>query len=224
MMCKVNYFFCVNNDYPEKTRNQAYNNCQVPSLRGVEIFRFEDIFDGLDITNTHYVEVSIPSDAKIMEENRRLFVDRFIFINKTKLSVNTIKWMIDSGARVNVGPTNTGLIDWCIGNDAVPVLEHMANKSVYILKVMHNLINRFVPEEKYTQLINIIINSGYDIHKDGDSLFLFAASSKNTKLCRLLLKKGANIPKQVSVMYSVNEGLYPAMDKLLEEYKDRIIG
>lgn len=223
MMCKVNYFFCVNEDYPEMVRNQAYNNCQVPSLPGIEVFRFEDIFEGLEVNDSHYIEVSIPSDGKLTNKDGKLFADRFIFIDKSKFTGANIQWMIESGARVDVGLNKSGLIDWAIANNTISTLNYLASKCKHMTKTMYNYINKFVTESKYNTIIQTLIKSGYDIHKDNDSIFLFAAANKNTELCRFLLKEGCNIPKQVSIMYSTNKGTFPAMDRLLEEYNDRII-
>lgn len=223
-MYKRNYYFCVDDLYPEMKRGATYNSSVIPACLGTQVYKFEDLFEDLSEKDTGYVEVTIPTDGKIVSTSgNEIFVDRFSFVNRSKFSGSMIQWLIESGVRVDAGPYRSSIVDWAIANDSISTLIYLADKCECIRDVMNSYMGTFVIKRNYTPVIMSLVEKGYNIHKNDDSLFLYAASSKNHELSRFLLEHGANISMQVIRMYKANEGAYPDMEMLLEEYKDRII-
>lgn len=223
-MCKRNYYICVNDEFPSMELYHTYNSGVLPKMNGTQVFTFENIFEDLSPNDTAYIEVSVPSDAKVIEENGNIWLDRYTFVDRTKLTTSVIEWLITSGVNPEVGFGGMALIYWAIENDSVGTLMYLLDILPDTMpKRMYDFINTFVTDKRYNGIIVRLVNAGYDIHRDNDSLFLFVASNKkNPGLCRFLLEHGSYIPIQVVNMFKVNHGRYPEMDTLIEEYAHRI--
>lgn len=214
----------MDDNYPEMKKGSTYNSSVVPVCFGTQVYKFKDIFEDLSPNDTGYVEVSIPDDGKIYTKGgNEFFVDRFTFVDRTKLTGSVIQSLINSNVNVEAGPYRSSLVDWAITNESVSTLIYIADKCSEVLDIMYSYMNILVTKKIYISVIESLINKGYNIHKNDDSLFLFAASGKDHELCKLLLEKGAFISKQVMYMYKANKGKYPEMESLLEKYKDRVI-
>lgn len=223
-MCKRNYYFCVDDNYPEMKRAATYNSCVVPACLGTQVYRFEDLFEDLSTSDTGYIEITIPADGKIVTKSEsEIFVDRFTFVNRTKFTGSTIQWLIESGVRVDAGPYRSSIVDWAVANESISTLIYLADQCEDIRDVMNSYMGTFVTKKNYTPIIMSLVKNGYNVHKNDDSLLLYAASSKNCELSRFLLEHGSNISMQVVRMYEANKGMFPEMESLLEEYKDRIV-
>lgn len=223
-MCKRNYYFCVNDNYPPMERARTYNSCVIPACLGTRVYKFEDLFEDLCDNDTGYIEVTIPADGKIVFKTEdEIFVDRFTFVDRTKFSGSTIQWLIESGVRPDAGPYQTSLIDWAIANDSISTLIYLADTCEQLRTTMFSYMGTFSASKVYDPVIKSLVERGYDIHTNDDALFLYAASGKNYDLSKFLLERGAKIPKQVVMMYKANPGMYPKMESLLEEYKDNIV-
>lgn len=223
-MCKRNYYFCVDDNYPKMEPNRTYNSSIVPACLGYQVYKFEDLFEDLNVNDTGYIEVSIPRNGKIINtSNKEIFIDSFTFINRSEFTSSIIQWLIESGVRPDAGPYQSSLIDWAIANDSIPTLIYLADTCKDIRYTLGTYINTFVTKHMYTPVIISLVNGGYNIHKNEDSLFLFAAASKNYELCKFLLEQGALISKPVFAMYTANKGTFPKMEELLEQYKNQIM-
>lgn len=223
-MCKRNFYFCVNNDYPQMEPNRTYNSSIVPACLGYRVYLFEDLFEDLLPSDSGFIEVSLPSSAKIINKSdREVFVDSFTFINRTEFSGSIIQWLIESGVRADAGPYQNSLVDWAVENNSISTLIYLADTCEEVRHVLNSYMNNFVTKHMYTPVIISLVKAGYNIHKNEDSLFLFAAASKNYELCKFLLEQGALISKPVFAMYTANKGMFPKMEELLEQYKNQIM-
>lgn len=181
----------------------------------INIVKLEDLFIDIgDFEETHIVKVTSSSSDLCSIGQSGYTSKKFKIMSIIPINEAVIKNYLILGAI----PT-LALISYCMNNQYLDVLLYIADKCPEFL---YRFVNRLISESMYTDIIEKIVISGYNIHKDNDTMFLFAAASKNYRLCKFLLENGSNIPRQVVNMYSVTDK-YKDIKNLIDGYKDRII-
>lgn len=182
------------------------------------IFKLDDMFIGIgdDPFETHIVKILAPS-FNVSIDKKGYIASKFKVINISPINEEVIQNYISLGAI----PT-LDLIEYCIDQLFIDTLLYISKQTPEFL---YRYVNKIITERKYTDVLKEVIKSGYDIHRDNDTMFLFAAASKNYELCEFLLEYGANIPRQVVNMYSINTeaDLVDKFKNLIDKYKDRIL-
>lgn len=218
------FYFCVDNKYPEMKPGARYNSAVIPSIGGTQVYDLHHIFEDMSYNDSYYVRVKLPDDAVITRSGLdKIFTDSYIYICRVPFSDEAIKSLLNDDAILDLGYKGSSLIWWCINNKKVDLLQYILKRYDCAKPILFDSINSLISEDIFTDLIKTMIDMGYDIHQNGDLLMLFAASHKNLSLCNYLLDRGAYIPKQVYNMYSANPDKYPEMNNLINKFSYMII-
>lgn len=218
----MRYYICVDKDFPIMKLNKIYHSSNPNPLYGIKIFNIENIFEDLSPTDKYYIIVN-PIDEDMELINGTYYTNHYRYIDRVKLDDIHIESLIKEGANPEAGFRKLSLIDWCIENEYGDLALDLVKRYELIQESLKRYINKYIADDRYYHIIKYVLEKKFNIDEDNSLLFLFAASNKKFKICKLLLELGVSIPKQVYIMYSSNKGRWPEMDDLLDMYRERIV-